>query len=51
MKHIMITLATVATLATSFATTFERIPFNAPTYSDGDPLGVNAIVNTSNKVM
>ena len=48
---IMTTLATVAILATSFAATFESIPFNTPTYSDGDPLGVNAIVNTSNKVV
>ena len=51
MKHIMTTLATVAILATSFAATFESIPFNTPTYSDGDPLGVNAIVNISNKVV
>lgn len=52
MKHIMITtMATVAMVATSFAATFESIPFNTPTYSEEDPLGVNAIVNTSNKVV
>ena len=33
------------------AATFERIPFNAPTYSEDDPLGVGLMTNTANKVV
>lgn len=52
MKHIMITtIAAVAMMATSFAATFESIPFDTPTYSESDPLGVGIITNTANKVV
>lgn len=33
------------------AATFESIPFNTPTYSDDDPLGVGILTNTANKVV
>lgn len=55
MKQTMTTTTTIfaaiAMLTMSFASTFENIPLNTPTFSNDDPLGVGLMTNISNKVV
>jgi hypothetical protein len=46
MKKLITITAMATTMLAIGAGTFESIPFNQPTYSDDDPLGVQAIQNT-----
>ena len=41
----------IAMLTMLFASTFENIPFNTPTFSNDDPLGIGLMTNISNKVV
>ena len=47
-KTTIVALATMA-ISMAHAATFETIPFNQPTYSDEDPLGVAAITNVERR--
>ena len=52
MKTLKMTMAMSAMLIVGSvleAGTFDSIPFNTPTYSDADPLGVAAIQSTDAK--
>ena len=49
MKYAMTTIATMLMASAMLgAGTFESIPFNQPTFSDDDPLGVSAITTAQN---